>query len=243
MSSALKAGLPPSNAPVKPILPPMRYAAAAGGSANPAPSPITTNGSFAAAAVTSPLSTTTAGPPVPSSSASSIQPHTPGSTAPSLPPQGKSASVSASSPPASPSAASMSISASSPVTSSVAPLSYALDASSVADSNLHDSPAQSPLTGSQGTSSRKRLSSVDPFRQLADLSPLIQSMAHTSLGSADGRVRTTISLVVLPHRINRHCTWIPRPWPTVRAKRYPSLRLHHQVWLLRHRKRTQTVPR
>ncbi|KAG8888765.1 general negative regulator of transcription subunit 5 [Tulasnella sp. 332] len=124
MSAALKAGLPQTAAPVKPVLPPMRYAAAAGGSAAvPA-----TNGTTQAA---------------PASATASIPPPTPASIRPSLPSQA-TASVAQSSPPGSPSAVSMSVSVSSPVLSSAAPPSHAVDTSSANGSYYQDSRVQSP---------------------------------------------------------------------------------------------------
>ncbi|KAG8952828.1 general negative regulator of transcription subunit 5 [Tulasnella sp. 424] len=147
MSSALKAGLPQSNAPVKPVLPPMRYAAAAGGAANP--SPATTTPAARPSVPTPTISTsteTTSASPIPAQPPSSIPPATPASTAPSLPQQTGSSTP----PPQSPSAASMSISASSPIASSIAPATNQVDNSSVAGSYLQDnSRVQSPVISPQ----------------------------------------------------------------------------------------------
>ncbi|KAG8903797.1 general negative regulator of transcription subunit 5 [Tulasnella sp. 403] len=168
MASALKAGLPQTNAPVKPVLP-LRYAAAAGGAANPQPPPSATS-TTVATPITS-ISTTAPPIPLPAAPQSSIPPPTPASTAPSLPPPAKTASVSAShsSPPRSPSAASMSISASSPIASSIAPPSQAVDSGSVAES-LQNSRVQSPVISTDA------------------VSPLVQSMSATTISATtDGK--------------------------------------------------------
>ncbi|KAG8932307.1 general negative regulator of transcription subunit 5 [Tulasnella sp. 418] len=128
MAQALKSGLTPSTptGPVKPVFPPMKYSAAAGGSSVPSLTPITSSATVA---------TTTA--------SSSLPPPTPASTAPSLP------AATHSSPPQSPSIAA---SVSSPVASSIAPPSQASrvtppvaeSTGSVAGSYYHDSRQQSP---------------------------------------------------------------------------------------------------
>ncbi|KIO23221.1 carbohydrate-binding module family 1 protein [Tulasnella calospora MUT 4182] len=211
MSSALKAGLPQSNAPVKPVLPPMRYAAAAGGAANP--SPVTAAPPARPPATAPTVNTSTeSSSPIPAQPPSSIPPATPASTAPSLPQQTGSSTP----PPQSPSAASMSISASSPIASSIAPATNQVDNSSVAGSYLQDN-------------SRMQSPAISP--QASIISPLVQSMAATTLTSTETKpesapVTNGVPKAQTPSQSQPPANAVPpppgMPAPTARAPNGPS---------------------